>query len=1372
MPGRRWVGFLLEAGVLALLAGLVFSCGGRGARKRTPLLDSATITPIEAKQKRKTASVEEIIEEVDALLPPEGVSSEVFERLKEEFKRFVSQGRNISGQINELQGEARLESIESSQAGNIGDAKVVSAPPKGQENKVLDLRVFQRGKGNLVLTWSYRNQGDYNQDGIADVADIAVLAEHLFHRSPASGTNPSDILDEVIDTNGDGQVEIGDVAVLSEHLFNEVDRYLVMSSDSSNGRFDEVGSVAFSESWGAGRKRFRTTFELTPGKWYKVVPVDRAGETGAPSNAVQAPSFGDTTQPPIGVFTASPAHGTAPLTVSFDASQSYDPDGEIKKFTWDFEGDLEWDFESETSALAEHTYTEAGDYLATLLVTDDAGITGSAFTRIIVNESGENSPPIAAVSANPSSGEVPLEVHFDASGSVDTDGFIVRYEWDFDGDSFWDLDTGGEPTATYTYTEPGNFTASCKVTDNDGGMSVAQVGITAVQPQPPPAHGRGDWWMLGRDARHSARSSFIGAQSPILFQKISLAPGADAGPVYDLSGTFYVAENRRIYAFLPTGELKFLLEIPGSAIEGIAVGEDGTIYATGNTGDSSLTAVSAEGKILWSIDLGTPAETSPAIGEDGTIYFGGENQKLYAVNPDGTLKWELDAGNLIRGNPAIGNGETIYTAVFDDEKDAYNLLAISGDGNLLWETRVFNWGDSRLSPRIVVMDDGTIGVAGADLVYVSPDGTVKWSFTEGTVVSAAGLRADNCLYVPVEYSDGNQYYDYLYLFDSAGNAVWRHRVLGQFRGELAVGSDGVCYFGTWDNEILAVNPDGTLRWKYQLDYPPDRGPVIPASGVTVVVGLSNIYIFKSESAQAPVAVLTATPEIGDEPLTVTLDASASYDPNGTIVHYWLDLDGSGSFALDRGQDPIFEYTYDEPGIFKASLRVLDDEGVYGEASVTITVIQTRWSISGHISPNLENAEVRLEPGGLAVRTDSRGNFFFDEIPNGTYTVTPYGNNWRFDPPEREVVVNSEDVTGVDFAGIWLGGGGRGDWFMFGRDPLHTRRSPAVGPKNGNLKWRSYIGYGYYTSPAISSSAVVYVGGGYSYYGGASRYFAINPDGSIGWERRIGGWFTTAPAIADDGTIYVAGDGLIALNPDGSVKWKYGSGQFDYNCSPVVGFDGTIYMAWFGGGIYALDRDGGLKWKYKTGSWVSSSPAITVERNVLVGDGNGNIYAFRYDGEILWTFKAGASIHSTPAYDLRNFAVYVGCDDSYVYALDSLGNLKWRYKTGGAVYSSPGIASDGSIYVGSRDGYLYALTADGSLRWRYFVGDMAFGSPAIDTEDSVYIGSLTGNIYGLDKDGRLLFSYSTEDAISGSPALDIDGTLYVASRDGYLYALAD
>ena len=63
-----------------------------------------------------------------------------------------------------------------------------------------------------------------------------------------------------------------------------------------------------------------------------------------------------------------------------------------------------------------------------------------------------NQSPIASFTATPTSGMVPLEVFFDASGSYDPDGDISSYEWDFK-----DGTTGTGETVNHTFNSTENY---------------------------------------------------------------------------------------------------------------------------------------------------------------------------------------------------------------------------------------------------------------------------------------------------------------------------------------------------------------------------------------------------------------------------------------------------------------------------------------------------------------------------------------------------------------------------------------------------------------------------------------------------------------------------------------------------------------------------------------------------------------------------------------------------------------------------------------------------------------------------------------------------------------------------------------------------
>jgi len=179
-------------------------------------------------------------------------------------------------------------------------------------------------------------------------------------------------------------------------------------------------------------------------------------------------------QPPIVNASASPITGEAPLTVQFTATAE-DLDGVIASYSWDF-GDGQTSIEQNPL----YIYDSADTYTATLTVTDDGGATDSDSITITVAEV-PNQPPVASISATPTSGEAPLEIQFTGSG-LDSDGTITSYNWDF-GDG----QASTEQNPLYTYNNSNTYIATLTVTDDDGATDTDSITITVNErPNQPP----------------------------------------------------------------------------------------------------------------------------------------------------------------------------------------------------------------------------------------------------------------------------------------------------------------------------------------------------------------------------------------------------------------------------------------------------------------------------------------------------------------------------------------------------------------------------------------------------------------------------------------------------------------------------------------------------------------------------------------------------------------------------------------------------------------------------------------------------------------------------------------------------------------------
>jgi PKD repeat protein len=171
-------------------------------------------------------------------------------------------------------------------------------------------------------------------------------------------------------------------------------------------------------------------------------------------------------QPPVAAISADSTNGQAPLGVQFNGSGSYDPDGSIASYSWNF-----GDGSSSTVANPNKIFASSGNFTVALTVTDNSGLSDTASVYISVQN--QNKLPTASISATPTSGTLPLAVSFNGSGSTDPDGTIASYSWNFgDGTS----STQANPSKTYS--SSGNFTATLTVTDNGSGQGTAFKTIT------------------------------------------------------------------------------------------------------------------------------------------------------------------------------------------------------------------------------------------------------------------------------------------------------------------------------------------------------------------------------------------------------------------------------------------------------------------------------------------------------------------------------------------------------------------------------------------------------------------------------------------------------------------------------------------------------------------------------------------------------------------------------------------------------------------------------------------------------------------------------------------------------------------------------
>jgi len=170
-----------------------------------------------------------------------------------------------------------------------------------------------------------------------------------------------------------------------------------------------------------------------------------------------------------------PYTGTIGSPITFDASGSYDPDGVIGSYEWDFDNDGSYD---KTVITPTTTYTYLAEYtgLVRLRVTDNDGLTAidTASVELTNQAPVADAGPDQVVSAGPN---CMASATLDGSGSFDADGDPLNYTWTWDSGST----TGVSPTIQLPL---GTFTITLVVNDGIVDSYPDTVTITVIDTPP------------------------------------------------------------------------------------------------------------------------------------------------------------------------------------------------------------------------------------------------------------------------------------------------------------------------------------------------------------------------------------------------------------------------------------------------------------------------------------------------------------------------------------------------------------------------------------------------------------------------------------------------------------------------------------------------------------------------------------------------------------------------------------------------------------------------------------------------------------------------------------------------------------------------
>ena len=447
--------------------------------------------------------------------------------------------------------------------------------------------------------------------------------------------------------------------------------------------------------------------------------------------------------------------------------------------------------------------------------------------------------------------------------------------------------------------------------------------------------------------------------------------------------------------------------------------------------------------IKWTFAAKEGIASSPTIGVDGTIYIGagwtrsGPDSSLYAINPDGSLKWRFATQGGVFSSAAIGPDGTIYFGSLDN-----SLYALEDHGSyahLKWATPLVFWIYS--SP--VIGADGTIYVGCLDfhLYAIDPGGSIKWKYgTDWCVFSSPAIGSEGEIYF------GSKDERLFAMEDSVtyGKLRWSYAAGTFYDGHLvdsspAIGSDGTIYVGTdpygaagqtpvpVDTVFFAINPDGSLKWKFVMEDGVESSPTIGPDG-TVYVGSydGNLYAIRDAGDEG---VLEWTFPTGG-----WVDGSPTVDGCGTIyvgsrdsTLYAINPDGTLRWSFLTGDGIESSATIDDNGIlyigsFDGNLYALGTDGP--DVGVDSVDIQTEVIAGYDYTPKAKVRNYRSGSQSFSVSCliDTAGYHLFGDtlfVNDLAETTSAY---LSFDPwtvcPDTGIVYNVSVIAMHGSDGNW------------------------------------------------------------------------------------------------------------------------------------------------------------------------------------------------------------------------------------------------------------------------------------------------------------------------------------------------------------------
>jgi PKD repeat protein len=588
---------------------------------------------------------------------------------------------------------------------------------------------------------------------------------------------------------------------------------------------------------------------------------------------------------------------------------------------------------------------------ATYNIFSDMGMQPGTADGVTVDPAGSNTPPTASFTVSKSPVHLSEAVTFNASASSDPGGSITKYEWDLDGNGTYETSTGTTPSVTKSFTAEGDIDVHLRVTDNGGATDFTTRTVSVI-------------------ANFAPSASYTATPNPVVAgQAVTLDGSASKDPDGSIAKYEWDLDGNGTYE-TSTGSSPLMTKTwstVGTVQTGLRVTDNGGKTATSSVSVSVKPAgVSSYGDAIrttaglrdwWRMgEAGGPtladsAGAHPATATGGTfgVPGGPQGDPNTAVSFDGFANYAKTSVDLSDTN--------VVTVEFWLKWDRYN-----DDDSLAMElTPNFNQNDGGF-----IVDPNESGGNFAislgrsstrNAVFFARPSAGAWHHYAIVMDTTAAPSAQITPYV-----DGKAV---AYTKPSWGSGTGAGKFANSSLYLMSRGGTSLFGPGTLDEVAL-------------------YGRALDAQTVS---DHFNSY----GTNRRPTAAFSMTPGSARPGQTVTFDASASSDPDGSIVKYEWDLDGDGAYETTTTAKTVTK-TYASAATLDVGLRVTDNATGTDSTKKTLFVGNAPPSAALTATPNpaLTGQSIALSAAGSSDPDGSIAKYEWDLDGDGTYEATTTG----------------------------------------------------------------------------------------------------------------------------------------------------------------------------------------------------------------------------------------------------------------------------------------------------------------------------------------------------------------------------------------------